>query len=142
MTINMILKSKGDRVVSVGPDETVETAARVLGKEKIGAVLVCDADGTMCGVLSERDIVRGLGQQGGAVLSQAVSTLMTANVVRCAPGDTINSAMARMTDRRIRHLPVFDGDKLLGVISIGDVVKYRIQEIEAEATALREYITT
>ncbi|MCA8966985.1 MAG: CBS domain-containing protein [Planctomycetes bacterium] len=142
MNVNMILRGKGDRVVTVRPDDTVGTAAKRLADERIGAVLVTGADGTMCGVLSERDIVRGIGGEGAAALAQPVSSLMTADVVRCAPGDSVNGVMARMSERRIRHLPVFDGDKLLGIVSIGDVVKHRIQEIEAEASALRDYIST
>jgi len=142
MTVNMILKTKGNRVVTVKPGDNVEAAAKCLASEKIGAVLVIDDAGSVCGVLSERDIVRGIGQQGATALAQPVSSLMTADVIRCAPGDSVLSAMARMSDRRIRHLPVFDGETLLGILSIGDVVKFRIQEIEAEATALREYIST
>ena len=142
MTIGMILKGKGNRVLTVKAGDSVEAAAKLMGGERIGAVLVHDDAGKVCGILSERDIVRGLGEQGGALLSQPVSSLMTREVVSCAPGDSILGAMARMTEHRFRHLPVFEGDELKGIVSIGDVVKYRIQEVEAEAAALRDYITT
>ena len=142
MTVGTILKGKGSRVVSVKAGDTVESAARLMGRERIGAVLVCDEGGKVCGILSERDIVRGLGEQGGALLAQPVTVVMTAEVVRCAPGDSILGAMARMTERRFRHLPVFDGDELLGIVSIGDVVKHRISEVETEAAALRDYINS
>ncbi len=142
MSIHTILKDKGDHVVTVPVDSSIGAVAKVLAKEKIGAALVVDADGKMCGVISERDIVRGLGAHGASVLEQGVDTLMTADVICCAPGDSVNSVMARMTDLHIRHLPVFEGDKLLGVVSIGDVVKHRIEEIESEANALREYIAS
>ena len=142
MTISTILKTKGDKIVSVRPDETIDAAAKCLEREKVGAVLVMDADGNMCGILSERDIVSGLARLGSEVGDTTVSELMTTDVVRCAPSDTVIQAMARMTDRRIRHLPVYDGDTLRGVISIGDVVKRRMQEIESEADALRSYLAT
>ena len=142
MTIGMILKDKGNRVLTVKADDSVESAVRLLGSERIGAALVTDTDGRVCGILSERDIVRGIGEEGADALARPVSALMTADPVRCAPSDSVLSAMARMTEQRFRHLPVFEGDELRGIVSIGDVVKHRIQEVESEAAALRDYINT
>lgn len=142
MNVRTILKSKGGDVVSVQADETVSAAARLLTNRRIGALVVGDAGGDIVGIFSERDIVAGIAKHGSAVLDQPVSALMTRDVVFCRPVDTIGEVMGKMTDRRIRHLPVVDGDRLLGVISIGDVVKQRIAESENEAEALREYIST
>ena len=129
-------------MVFVDERETVSGAARLLTDRRIGALVVGDESGDIAGMLSERDIVAGIATHGAAVLDQAVSELMTRKVVFCHPRDTIADVMGKMTDRRIRHLPVVDGDRLLGVISIGDVVKQRIAETENEAEALREYIVT
>jgi CBS domain-containing protein len=142
MNVRTILKSKGGDVVSVQADETVSAAARLLTNRRIGALVVGDAGGDIVGMFSERDIVAGIAKHGAAVLDRPVSALMTRDVVFCRPADTIGEVMGKMTDRRIRHLPVVDGDRLLGVISIGDVVKQRIAESENEAEALREYIST
>lgn len=142
MTISTILKSKGSNIVSVRPDETIDSAAKCLQREKIGAVLVMDSGGKLCGVLSERDIVNGLANHGSGLLERTVSELMTRDVITCHPSDRVTRVMGMMTDRRIRHLPVLDGGELVGVVSIGDIVKRRMEEIESEAEALRSYIAT
>ena len=98
--------------------------------------------GEIAGILSERDIVRGMGQHGADLHDVKVSELMTADLIRCSPDDTVNEAMAMMTDRRIRHLPVFEGEELVGLISIGDLVKCRMMEVQSEAEALRQYINS
>lgn len=142
MLVNSILKAKGRDVFSVGPDVSVLETARILRQKRIGAVLVCDGDGALLGVLSERDIVRALADDGINVLETPVRALMTRDVVTCRPTDSIDSLMALMTDRRIRHIPVLDHGGLVGLVSIGDVVKHRIAETEMEAEALKSYIAT
>lgn len=142
MYVHAILKHKGQDVVSAGPTDDVVETARLLNRHRIGAVVVRDADGHVAGILSERDIVRGIAESGAACLGLKVADLMTREVVSCRPDDSIDDIMALMTERRIRHLPVMEDGRLVGVISIGDVVKRRIAEIESEASSLREYIAT
>lgn len=142
MNVRSILKSKGNDVIFVDANETVSAAARLLTNRRIGALVVGDEGGEIAGMLSERDIVAGISKIGAEVLTLPVRDLMTRDVVFCHPEDSISDVMGKMTDRRIRHLPVVEGDRLLGVISIGDVVKQRIAESENEAEALREYIVT
>jgi CBS domain-containing protein len=136
-----LIKSKGGRVVTVPGTLSVEAAARKLIAEHIGALVVQGPAGRVLGVLSERDFVEGLAERGAGILSANVAALMRTDVLTCAPGDSMVKVMAMMTDRRVRHLPVMDGDTLVGIVSVGDAVKYRIGEIEGEARALREYIT-
>lgn len=140
MTIERILSGKGGDVISVSPDDTLEKAAQVLVENRIGAILAMRGD-EIAGVLSERDIVRAIGTTGSSALSQPVSALMTENVITCGKSDTIADVMGVMTDRRIRHVPVVDKGKLLGIVSIGDLVKERIAQSEHEAAALRDYIS-
>ena len=142
MNVETILATKGREVVTVKPGESVAAAAETLHKRRIGAALVLGEDGSIDGVVSERDIVRGLATHGGVVLGMKVSELMTSDVLTCEPGDAVDHIMAVMTERRVRHLPVLRNGKLVGVISIGDVVKHRLAEIEGEAQRLREYIAT
>jgi len=142
MNVAEILKGKGDRVLSVRPADSIEAVIALLAKERIGALLVREADGRVAGVVSERDIVSGVARAGAALLKQNVTELMTRNVVYCTPRDSIQAVMERMTERRFRHLPVLDGDRLVGIISIGDVVKARISEAELESRSLKEYIAT
>jgi CBS domain-containing protein len=141
MTVNAILKAKGDDVFVLGPDESVEAAAALLTTRRIGALLVMGPEGQILGILSERDIVRGIAEQGAAVLARPVRVLMTGEVLRCARGDTVADIMTLMTARRIRHLPVVEEGRLVGVVSIGDVVKIHVAEKELEAESLRRYIT-
>jgi CBS domain-containing protein len=139
MTVHDILQTKGAQVVSVAPGDTVGNVARVLNDRRIGAVLVRE-DGKVVGVFSERDVVRGLARYGAQALDRLVSDLMTHDVVTCKPNDTVHDVMERMTARRIRHLPVLENGQLKGIVSIGDLVKARIEEAEREAQDLREYI--
>lgn len=142
MLVKSILKGKGSDVVDIAPELTVLAATAVLCDHRIGAVLVRDAAKAIVGVLSERDIVRALANTGPEILKKKVSDLMTRQVVTCLPGDTVDHVMGLMTDKRIRHVPVLEGGKLLGIVSIGDVVKHKIAEAEMEAQALKKYITT
>jgi len=141
-SVAAILKDKGDRVVAVRPEDTIDKVVAILAREKIGAVLVRDDAGQVLGVLSERDVIRGLGQHGAGLLERHAADMMTRAVVYCAPEDTIDEVMHRMTQRRFRHLPVLAGGRLVGMISIGDVVKIRIAETELEAESLKAYIAT
>jgi CBS domain-containing protein len=140
MTIHAILLGKGVSVHSVKPDDSLTSAIAVLRKHRIGAVLVIENASMIAGVLSERDIVRALGDHGANALDMPVHSVMTAPVITCHPEDTVASAMSLMTTRRIRHLPVMDDGKLIGMVSIGDLVKRRIEESEREAAALKDYI--
>lgn len=140
MTIAHILQDKPQRMITVGPEQTLQQAAEVLGRERIGALLVLKPNGDIAGILSERDIVRAVGTDGAAVLERPVAETMTKDVTCCAPDDSIDSAMALMTERRFRHLPVRQGGRVVGMISIGDVVKKKVEDAEAESQSLREYI--
>lgn len=141
MTVAAILKSKGDRVATTRPDMTVETVAHRLRIESIGALVVSEDGRRVAGIVSERDIVRGLAEHGSDALTMPVSALMTAGVTTCAPETTVNQVMAHMTRERIRHLPVTVDGRLAGIVSIGDVVKHRLDEMETEVQHLRDYIT-
>ena len=140
MKLAELIKGKQKEIVKIRANSTIAEAASTITQHKIGALLVEDQGGAIVGILSERDIVRGMGPHGADLHDVKVSELMTADVIRCAPGDTVNEAMAMMTDRRIRHLPVFEAEELVGFISIGDLVKCRIMEVQGEAEALRQYI--
>jgi CBS domain-containing protein len=140
MHVNNILSAKGGHVVSIGPTATLETAARTLAEHKIGALLVLGPDRRIVGILSERDIVRVLAEQGAGALTQPLSQVMTRKVFTCSPSETIGVIMERMTAGKFRHVPVIEQDQVVGVVSIGDVVKYRLQEMEHESAALRDYI--
>ncbi|UTD30539.1 CBS domain-containing protein [Bradyrhizobium sp. WD16] len=141
MTVRAILNTKGHEVVSVEPDSKLSAAIKLLSERRIGAVLVCK-DRQIQGILSERDIVRVLGERGAAVLDESVSKVMTRKVVTCGEADTVSGIMETMTTGKFRHLPVVEGDKVVGLISIGDVVKWRVREYEQEQQALQEYIKT
>ena len=141
MTVRAILDSKGHDIQSVEPEAKLSVAVRLLGERKIGAVLVL-SKGRIEGILSERDIVRVLGTRGAGVLDEPVSTVMTRKVISCKQSDTVAAIMEMMTLGKFRHLPVLDGDRVVGLISIGDVVKWRVQEYENEQEALRTYIKT
>jgi CBS domain-containing protein len=140
MKLIEIIKGKQKEIIKIRADRTIAEAANTIAQNKIGALLVDDEAGTIVGILSERDIVRGMSQHGANLQDVKVSELMTSNLIRCAPGDTVNEAMAMMTDRHIRHLPVFEGEQLVGFISIGDLVKCRMMEVQSEAEALLQYI--
>ena len=141
MNVQTILKTKGTRVVTVKPETTVTDALRVLKQERIGAVVISPDGKAVAGILSERDVVRTLADRGADTLARPVSEVMTKAVVTCGVKDTIVELMDRMTQGHFRHMPVVDGDELSGMISIGDVVKARLGQVESEAEALRSYIT-
>lgn len=143
MLVKTILKAKarGAGVVTISPDSDVAQAARILAEHRIGALVAVEADGRLAGILSERDIVRGVGQGGAVCLSGPVRGLMTATVLTCTEDDTVESLMQTMTSRRIRHLPVVDGDgRLCGIVTIGDVVKSRLDQADMEVDNLRHYV--
>lgn len=140
MTVANILKQKGSKIISVHQDQTVLEALNILAEHHIGAVFVMADGDKITGVLSERDIVRALPNAKGKLRAQKVSSIMTTNVISCDQGDSIETVMAIMTKNKIRHLPVVNGENLVGVISIGDVVKERIAETEHEAEAMKKYI--
>jgi CBS domain-containing protein len=139
MLVSQILRSKGDLVFTARPEETVGEVAKLLNSRRIGALVVLDGD-RVAGIVSERDIVRIVSEGGAEALSQPVSTCMTRDVVYAEPGETVDNLLGRMTDRRIRHLPVCKSERLVGIISIGDLVKSKISEVEAEADGLKAYI--
>jgi CBS domain-containing protein len=139
MTIQAILASKGREVTTVGPQESVSEVVAKLGDKRIGALPVVE-EGRVIGIISERDLIYCLKDYGAEVLDWPVSKLMTSPAVTVEPPTRVLSALAMMSRRRIRHLPVVSGDELLGIVSIGDLVKYRIDRIEQEAAAMRSYI--
>jgi CBS domain-containing protein len=142
MTIAKILGAKGGAITSISPEQTIQAAASILTKQRVGALMVLDQQGALVGILSERDIVRLCAEQGSPALGALVGEAMTKDVMTASPQDRIDSAMARMTDRRIRHLPVLEGATLIGIVSIGDLVKAKIDEALADADAMRAYIAT
>ncbi len=142
MTVRAILDTKGHQVESIQPGAKLSAAIKTLGEKKIGAVLVLNIAGHIEGILSERDIVRVLGERGAAVLDEPVSNVMTRKVVSCRQSDTVSGIMEMMTLGKFRHLPVVEESNVVGLISIGDVVKWRVQEYEREQEALRDYIKT
>jgi CBS domain-containing protein len=142
MSVKSILSHKGTDVFTIGPTATLADAVKLLCERRIGALPVCDGGGDVTGILSERDIVRVLAERGAAALNQRVESVMTRKVFTCAEEDDVSHIMERMTAGKFRHVPVVDGRRLIGLVSIGDVVKYRLQEIESESNALRDYILT
>jgi len=140
MLVSQILKTKGDMVFTATPNETIGAAAALLHSRKVGAMVVLDAEDHVSGILSERDVVRAVAVGGAAALSKPVSEFMSTKVVFADPGESIDILLSRMTDRRIRHLPVCKDERLVGVVSIGDLVKAKIAETEAEAQNLKDYI--
>ncbi|MGH7373751.1 MAG: CBS domain-containing protein [Candidatus Rokuibacteriota bacterium] len=139
MTVAAILKAKGSHVETTRPDTTLYTVAWELRSKNIGALVVVGEDSTtILGMISERDVVRQLIEHGAQLLAQPVSKVMTAPMLTCTPDDRVTGVMARMTRHRVRHLPVIEGGRLAGIVSIGDLVKYRLDELELEANILRE----
>ena len=140
MTVAMILNEKGRDVVTAKATDTVGDICKTLSEKRIGAILVMNAAGQIEGIVSERDVVRVIGKDGPSALEQSVDSVMTHAGVTCADTDTVNSVMARMSAGRFRHMPVVSGGKLVGLVSIGDIVKHRIAQIEREAAQMRDYI--
>lgn len=139
MLVSQILRSKGDTVFTVAPDDTIQSVAELLHTRRVGALVVLDAE-RVVGIVSERDIVRMVADAKGDGLKRPVSSCMTKDVLYAEPGETVDSLLSRMTDRRIRHLPVCKAERLVGIVSIGDLVKSKISEVEAEADGLKAYI--
>lgn len=140
MFVQQILKSKGGDIVSIGPSAGIADVAALMGKKRIGAVVVLDGDERIAGIVSERDITRGLAEHGAALLEMSADRIMTRTVVTCSPDDGIDGLMRKMTTGRFRHLPVVDQGKMVGIVSIGDIVKHRLEELEAESSLLQDYI--
>ena len=140
MNVETILRDKGAWVATIRPDATIAAAVDMLNRERVGALVISEDGAAVAGVLSERDIVRALGRFGEDLLSRPVDEIMTRDVITCEPGDTVGELMSEMTNRRIRHLPVVVEGRLRGIVSIGDVVKNRLDEVEFEASSLRSFI--
>ncbi len=140
MRIADVLKNKGAAVVTINPDATVHELLAGLAEGNIGAMVVVDAEGVV-GIVSERDVVRQLHAHGASVLSRPVSKIMTSAVATCTKADTVDTVSVLMTKHRVRHVPVLDGTRLVGIVSIGDVVKTRMEELEAQQQQLHSYIT-
>jgi CBS domain-containing protein len=142
MNVKTILSLKGSHVTTIEPTATLEAAVAILAKHRIGALVVLGADQRVIGILSERDIVRALAELGVGALQTPLAEVMTRKVVTCGESETVAGVMERMTTGKFRHVPVLDQDRLVGIVSIGDIVKHRLSEIEHESAALRDYIQT
>jgi len=142
MNVAAILKSKGREVFTAAPDTPLLEIAKLLGTHRIGCIVIAADDGKVAGIVSERDIVREIARAGASVLVEPVEACMTKAVVSCQESDTIDRLMGEMTAHRFRHMPVVDRGRLVGLVSIGDVVRMRIAEVEMEAAAMRAYIAT
>ena len=140
MTVKAILSVKGSNIITIEPTATVEAAINFLAKHKIGAVVVLGAESRVIGILSERDIVRVLAERGAAALAEPLAQAMTRKVSTCTEADTVSALMEQMTAGKFRHVPVVEQDRLVGIVSIGDVVKHRLTEMERESEALHDYI--
>jgi CBS domain-containing protein len=142
MTVSLILAGKGREVFTIEPNASLAAAVQLLAEKRIGAVLILGADRRLAGILSERDIVRALAERGSAVLDEPVSHVMTRKVSSCNESETVANIMERMTAGKFRHVPVVDQGRLVGMVSIGDVVKHRLHQMETESAAMRDYILT
>jgi CBS domain-containing protein len=142
MTVKAILSSKGRNVVAIEPTATLESALAKLTRHNVGALVVLGPEQRLIGILSERDVVRVLAQEGASVLNKPLAQAMTRKVSTCTEADKVSAIMEQMTNGKFRHVPVLEGDRLVGIISIGDVVKHRLHEMEREQEAMRDYIRT
>lgn len=142
MAVAHILKQKGSTVISVAPSDSVQSIVDILSQHRIGAVLVVDKDGGIAGIVSERDIVRAMAGNAAAVTRKTAGDIMTSKVRTCSPNDTETELVTLMTEHRIRHLPVVANGKLAGMISIGDVVKHRMEMMERETEEMKTYIAS
>lgn len=140
MFVRQILNDKGDDIVTIGLAAKIADIVTLMAKERIGAIVVLDEDTHIAGIVSERDITRGLAEHGTDVLSMNAESIMTSEVITCRPDDGVDKLMRKMTAGRFRHLPVLDKGKMVGIVSIGDVVKHRLEELENEANLLQDYI--
>jgi CBS domain-containing protein len=142
LTVSTILTAKGRDVVTIEPGASLAAAAEVLAKKRIGAVVILGADHRIVGILSERDIVRSIAERGADALGKPVSVAMTRTVSTCNEAETVSSIMERMSAGKFRHMPVIGQGRLVGMVSIGDVVKHRLHAMERDSAAMRDYITT
>jgi len=140
MTVAAILGDKGKNVISAGPDASLGKIAGILAENRIGAIIILEKDGSVCGIASERDVVRQIAQQGKDALDNPISSCMTRKVISCQPDNTIDEVMGIMTKNKFRHIPVMEGNSLVGIISIGDVVKRKIEQAERDAEEMKRYI--
>ncbi len=140
MTVATILAGKGGDVITATPSTTLEQLSNILAEHRIGAIVILESDKTVCGIASERDVVRQIAKQGASALNAPISVCMTKKVISCTPDSTINDVMGIMSSNKFRHLPVITNGKLEGIISIGDVVKKKIEQSEREAEELKQYI--
>jgi CBS domain-containing protein len=142
MTVKAILASKGNAVVTIDPAVSLADAVKMLADRRIGAVIITGGGDRVIGLLSERDIVRTLAEKGPIALAMSVESVMTKRVITVTESETVGEVMERMTHGKFRHLPVVEGERLVGLVSIGDVVKHRLEQMEAETSAMRDYIAT
>ncbi len=140
MNVAAILKTKGRSVATATRSATVQEVANLLAAKRIGAIVIVDGDGPVAGIVSERDVVKAIAAHGARCLCEPVTSIMTHEVITCAPGESLDEVMATMTSGRFRHVPVVEGGQLVGIVSIGDAVKFHIAEVEQEATALKSYV--
>jgi CBS domain-containing protein len=142
MTVKKILSTKGGDVTTIEPTATLECGIRILAARGIGALVVLGANHRVTGILSERDIVRALAERGAGALTEPLAHVMTRTIATCTQSETVNSIMEQMTEGKVRHVPVIEEERLVGIVSIGDVVKHRLMEMEHDFEALHEYIQT
>ena len=142
MLVSALIKEKGAGVITTGPATTVSEVADIIARERIGAVVVTEQDDQVVGIISERDIVNGLSKRGTGLLDLPISDVMTRDVFTCATTEDVNQLRREMTNRRARHIPIVEEGKLIGIISIGDIVKNRLDELESETKQMRDYIAT
>ena len=142
MQVSQILDSKGDRLITVAPDATIREVAERLRQERIGATLIRDHDGTLLGILSERDIVAGMANEGAEVLNKSAADLMNRSVITCQPESSTEELMEKMLSEKIRHLPVCENDQLVGIVSIGDIVKSALAELKWREEVLQQQVVT
>lgn len=142
MSVARILAEKGSSTITVSAQDTLESASRLLSRHRIGALLIVDASGDVQGIISERDVVRAVAERGCDALTETVSERMSREVVTCSGGAGLTDLMAMMTEGKFRHVPVVENGRLAGMVSIGDIVKHRLAEMEAEHQAMRTYIAT
>lgn len=138
MTVETILKTKGRNVFTIRPEHSASEAAALMAAKRVGVAVVCDAKGRVVGVVSERDIVAGMDRYGKGIIDMPVRSIMSAPVVTCTPADAAKKVLEVMTERRIRHLPVLEGEELVGLVSIGDAVNYRLKQAQMEVGVLRD----
>ena len=141
MKLSDLVKDQGE-IITISSEATVVEASKLIKQHRIGALMVRGGDGAIAGIISERDIVTGLSENGARLGDMSVSELMTSDLITCSPDESVNSALGLMSDRGIRHLPVFDGDDLAGFISIRDLLRHKIDEVQAEAEAMKQYFVS